>query len=292
MILIVFNFKFYYNDERGGTMKIRFLGTAAAEGWPAIFCSCPACMKAKELKGKNIRSRFSIMIDDAYKIDFPPDSFYHMIQYQLDYTKLKYLFISHPHTDHLASHEFEFRRKWFTNLRNDRNLHIYGWTKSLTKIKKGMVYSDENEPIYHSLKAFKKIETPDFDVYPLPANHMTPKDKPFIYLFVRKSDQKTFLSAHDTGYFFDEVWDFLKSFHIDVISLDCTHGGGSSLNNHLGHQEVLKVKQKLEELHIFNEGFFIVNHFSHNGKWSHEELESFFKPYHILVAYDGMEIEF
>ena len=96
-------------------MKLRFLGTAAAEGWPAIFCSCPACQKARELKGKNIRSRFSIMIDEAYKIDFPPDSFYHMVRDNLDFTKLKYLFISHPHTDHLAPYEFEFRRKWFTN---------------------------------------------------------------------------------------------------------------------------------------------------------------------------------
>ncbi len=273
-------------------MKIRFLGTAAAEGWPGIFCSCDACTRARKLKGKNIRSRFSIMIDEAYKIDFPPDSYYHMIRDGLDYTKVKHLFISHPHFDHLSCEEFDFRRKWFTNLKNDHSLNIYGWSKSIKMIKKSMAEVDENEPIFHSIRAFQKIDTPDFFVYPLPANHMQPTDKPFIYLFVRKCDGKTFLDAHDTGMFFDSVFDFLKNFHIDVISLDCTHGSLSSLNNHLGHQEVLLVKEKLEKLHIFDQGIFIVNHFSHNGKWTHEEFESFFNPHHILVAYDGMEIDF
>ena len=33
-------------------MKLQYLGTAAAEGWPALFCNCSACIKAKELGGK------------------------------------------------------------------------------------------------------------------------------------------------------------------------------------------------------------------------------------------------
>ena len=30
-------------------MKVRFLGTAAAEGWPAVFCNCENCKKAAAL---------------------------------------------------------------------------------------------------------------------------------------------------------------------------------------------------------------------------------------------------
>ena len=33
-------------------MKITFLGTAAAEGIPALWCECPICQQAKELGGK------------------------------------------------------------------------------------------------------------------------------------------------------------------------------------------------------------------------------------------------
>ena len=30
-------------------MKLRYLGTAAAEGWPAVFCRCPHCDRASTL---------------------------------------------------------------------------------------------------------------------------------------------------------------------------------------------------------------------------------------------------
>ena len=33
-------------------MKIKFLGTSGAEGFPALACSCSYCKKAKKLKNK------------------------------------------------------------------------------------------------------------------------------------------------------------------------------------------------------------------------------------------------
>ena len=273
-------------------MKIKFLGTAAAEGWPGIFCTCDTCQKARTLKGKNYRSRFSIMIDDEYKIDFPPDSYYHMIREELDFTKLRHLFISHPHSDHLASFEFDFRRIWFTNMRGDMPLTVYGWKKSIDEIKNSCEENDMNLPTYYEVKPFEKIDANEFYVYPLPANHMREYDKPYIYLFERKKDHKTFLCAHDTGDFFEDVWEFLKGFKLDIVSIDCTHGKHSVNMNHLGCQNVVDVKRKLEELNIFNNGIFIANHFSHNGGLVHHEMEEFFKKYNILVAYDGMEINY
>ena len=37
---------------------------------------------------------------------------------------------------------------------------------------------------------------------------------------------------------------------------------------------------------------FVVNHFSHNGGALHEEMEQAMAPHGILVAYDGMTVEF
>lgn len=44
-------------------MKIAYLGTGAAEGIPAIFCSCPYCSGVRLRGGKEIRSRSQILID-------------------------------------------------------------------------------------------------------------------------------------------------------------------------------------------------------------------------------------
>ena len=60
-------------------MKIKYLGTAAAEGVPALFCRCPVCEKSRSAGGRNIRSRSQAIIDDTLLIDYPPDSFMHFI---------------------------------------------------------------------------------------------------------------------------------------------------------------------------------------------------------------------
>ena len=38
-------------------MEILYLGTAAAEGWPALFCGCEICKRARAAGGKELRTR-------------------------------------------------------------------------------------------------------------------------------------------------------------------------------------------------------------------------------------------
>lgn len=44
-------------------MKFIYLGTAAAEGFPAVFCDCAFCKEARMLNGKNIRTRSQALIN-------------------------------------------------------------------------------------------------------------------------------------------------------------------------------------------------------------------------------------
>ena len=50
-------------------MKLTYLGTAAAEGWPAAFCNCDGCRAARRLGGRNIRTRSQALVDDALLLD-------------------------------------------------------------------------------------------------------------------------------------------------------------------------------------------------------------------------------
>ena len=38
-------------------MKIKYLGTAAAEAIPALFCTCDVCRKARKVGGRELRLR-------------------------------------------------------------------------------------------------------------------------------------------------------------------------------------------------------------------------------------------
>ena len=51
-------------------MRLFFLGTAAAEGYPAIFCQCANCHQARLLGGRNLRHRSALLVNDDLLIDF------------------------------------------------------------------------------------------------------------------------------------------------------------------------------------------------------------------------------
>ena len=81
-------------------MKLTFLGTAAAEGMPALWCECPTCAEAKKLGGKEIRRRCSYLLDGDTLIDFGPDAFWQSIEFNIDLTAIDRIVFTHAHSDH------------------------------------------------------------------------------------------------------------------------------------------------------------------------------------------------
>ena len=94
-------------------MKIRYLGTAAAEGWPALFCSCPICTHARTQGGKNLRTRTQAILDGELLIDFPPDTYCHALQYGLELAKVHTLLVTHSHMDHWFPTDLIHRHEHF-----------------------------------------------------------------------------------------------------------------------------------------------------------------------------------
>ena len=82
--------------------KIQYWGTAAAEGVPGIFCNCETCRLAREEKGRKIRTRSQILINDDLLVDFGPDTYMHTLRYDFDLSRLPHVLITHPHEDHVG----------------------------------------------------------------------------------------------------------------------------------------------------------------------------------------------
>jgi len=67
----------------------------------------------------------------------------------------------------------------------------------------------------------------------------------------------------------------------------------SSGHAHMNVDDCVKVKARLIEAGCSDENtIFVLNHFSHNGHISYDELVPKAKNVGFLVSYDGMEIEF
>lgn len=276
-------------------MKLTYLGTAAAEGWPAVFCNCEYCIKAKELGGKNIRTRSQSLVNEDLLIEFNSDTYHHALLNNLDLSAVKYCFITHSHIDHFEPTDLVFRSDGvYAHNFAVPSMKLFGSKDVVARYYK---YRDAvgDEPIpqieINEIRAFETVKVGDYEVTPLPANHATEEDA-FIYLI--KGD-KTLLYLHDTGKPFEEVYNYLSEnkIHADLVSYDCTYVALPSGLRHMGLDSIPEVQKRLFEIGVTDENTIsVVNHFSHNGKLLHEELQKEAKKINCLTSYDGMVIEF
>lgn len=279
-------------------MKITYYGTCAAEGFPALFCSCETCEKARKAGGRNIRSRSGTLINDDLMIDFSADTYMHVINYGLDLRKVKACLLTHAHDDHLCAFDFFYRTysyAYFVNEDEKKPLEIYTTKNSskeiLAMVEKAKGKGDENALNWNEIVPFKTYEIFDYKVTPLKADHAKDLD-PVIYII--EKDNKSILYAHDTGYFLDETWDYIESRNInfDFVSLDCTSIlKEQAYRNHMGLKACTDVKDRLLKKNATEKTVFCLHHFSHNGRLTYDELVPVAKELGFIVSYDSMEVE-
>lgn len=267
-------------------MKIQILGTAAAEGFPGIFCNCRHCKKARELGGKNIRTRSSTIIDDTIKIDFPPDTYHHVLTHNLDLSKVQHLLFTHTHMDHFNPKDLGMRTPGFAH-EFSYPLKIYGHDAAIFKCKEVLLHAEQYFS-YTLIQPFTTYQVGSARVTPLLADH-NPYET--CLLFFIEKDGKTIFHGHDTGWFPDATWDWLRNKKIDAAILDCTNGLLPERRNHLNIEAVRDIHTAFKENKMIDENSqMIATHFSHNIGLTHEDLEDIFAPDGIKVAYDGIVI--
>ena len=275
-------------------MKIKYLGTAAAEGWPGIFCNCEACRRALREGGKNLRTRSQALIDDALLVDFPPDSYLHMLHGGLKLPEIRDILITHTHQDHFYPDDLAFRCGGFAS-GTEGTLTLYGNGTLKAKFSAYVSNSGWAESLLarldcRELAEFNAVQVGSHAVTPLLASH-DKREKCFLYL-VEKGG-KTLFYGNDTGDFPEATWAFLKGRSLDLVSLDCTMGKYAEGSNHMGIPDILRVRERMMDMGCATEKtIFAATHFSHNGHLLHGELESALHPHGFLVAYDNLEISF
>ena len=282
-------------------MKFKYFGTAAAECWPGLFCSCENCKKAIKAGGRNIRSRSQALVNDDLLIDLPPDTYYHIIKDGLDLTKTRHIIITHSHDDHFYAPDLHRTYPPFAyNEKKEKisQLNIYGNEAVNIHAKDFENYQDIL--IFHEIHAFEKYNIGKYIVTPLKADHDYSQNC-LIYIIEDITDsvrsKSKILYANDTGYFPDETWDYLQKNHsgnkkFDFVSLDTTNGMIESRIGHMGVDGCGDVKKRLIGMGAAdNNAVFCYNHFSHNGGKIYDELVPIAGQAGFLVSYDGMELD-
>lgn len=274
-------------------MKLQYLGTAAAEGIPGLFCGCETCRIAREKGGRDIRSRSQAIVNDTLLIDFPCDTFLHSIRFGIDLSQIKHCLITHIHGDHLYPTEFEYLRSGFCRLPETYGgFHLYGSADAAEKMNDTVRYAGGNL-ICHVVNAFEPFHIGDLKITALQAKHGTAH--PFIYMI--EQGQKALLYGHDTDLFPEETWEYLKRAGIvfRAVSLDCTEGAHEELGyeGHMCLGRNVNCRQKMLDLGMADgDTVFVLNHFSHNGlNVNYDRFREIAEPLHFATSYDGMTVE-
>lgn len=277
-------------------MKLKYYGTAAAEGIPALFCDCGLCRYAKEHGGKDIRTRSQAMVDDQLLIDFPADTFMHTICGGLDLNRVRSCIVTHNHSDHLYAADLEMRREGFAHPGEAGPLTFYCSPKTSADVEhiiRRYQLDSQNRVLLKIIEPYQPYLIEGYTVTALEANH-DPECDPYIYLI--SDGHRGLLYAHDTGMFPPNAWTYLERVKpvLDFVSLDCT---GMNLpgwvNGHMSLDTALEAKKRLTAIPCAHENTkWCVHHFSHNGGLTHAQLEQAAGACGFLTSFDGMTIEF
>lgn len=276
-------------------MKIRYLGTAAYEGVPAPYCKCRVCRESFRTGGRALRSRTQALVDEELLLDFNADTVCHSLRYRIEWEKVGDCLITHSHSDHLYPMDLEILSDPISH--EHRSVRFYaaqdGYDKICAQIALHKMQNRVEATLVKPGDLFYTSEN-KYRVLVLRANHTAETD-PVFYAIERGG--KRLLYAHDTGVFFEETYAQLRSFgKFDLISLDCTGClgiGWDWRNGHMSLKTNLEVIQRLKDEGIADgKTIFAANHFSHNGGQTYDEMVPEMAKYGIIVAYDGLEIEF
>ena len=281
---------------RAYNMKIQFLGTAAAEGVPAVFCNCGVCRDIRRLGATEFRTRSQVIIDGVLSVDFPPDAYAHSLKFGTELSKLRYLFVTHSHMDHFYAHDFILRGYKYAELAEKR-LEIFGnkevkavFSECTAREMKNQVAPNLN---FNLIEPYREYRAGDYRVLTVPARHSLTED---CLLFYVEKEKKGYLHMCDTALPDDSVYDFLaeKGAKPRLVALDCTFGANRTEANarHMSIYDDMQVKNKMLAAGIIDaDTKIVITHFSHNCNPTRNNLNYLERHFGVAAAYDGFQTE-
>lgn len=290
---VAFTARLWYNV----CMKVRFLGTAAAEGLPAVFCNCDHCNNARRSGGKDIHTRNQLIVDDDLLIDFPPDAYAHMLTYGLDFSRVKDVLISHAHMDHCYVEDFCMRGTPYAVNPIVDVINLWCNPTVAQRFEErtaGEFKPNGRETVnVNVVHPYTEINLNRGKAIALPAIH-TAFEECLVYLIER--DGKSALILNDTGILPKEFYERAHGFigrACDMVSFDCTYGDDKhGAGRHMGFGDIKEQIELAKSVGIIGGGTrLFATHFSHNAYQGMEKMQEVASTLGMTATYDGLEVE-
>lgn len=283
-------------------MKLRFLGTSAAGGFPNPHCRCENCQAAREAGGTSIRMMGSALIDDDLLIDLGPDVSASCLRFGIDLASVRWVLQTHTHGDHLLALHATARAAnwaaknaepltWYVNPEAVAEI-LHGNAKSLHKLSMAI---DEDDPASLTLRTigvWQELAFGPYRVLTIPSNHSS---APNPMLFAIEKAGRRLLFASDTSCLPETVWPEVQArgWSFDVVIFDHNDGFTRSHSaTHMGSQAVLSEFARMSELGLVDEATRLYGtHIAHHSNSIHEVEDARAQELGYRIAHDGLIVE-
>lgn len=266
-------------------MKIRLLGTGAAEGIPAFYSNSYVSRYAREHGGRDVRTRSAALIDDGLKIDLPPDTLVQMNREKLDAHDWTALLFTHSHDDHFAPAELQYCLYPFSEM-DHMGFSIYANSKIAAAIRD--MYPAWPMEVQET-RPFQCFTHGDYHITPVLAMHA---DEESAQNLIVEREGEALLYATDTGIWRESTWEYLQGVRLDLLVIECTEGKRPiDYDGHLNIENCVSVVERLRtQGTLRSDSKVVTTHHSHNGGMIHSELVEALAPHGIEVGWDGLVV--
>lgn len=254
------------------TMKIRFLGTGAAD-WNINTYD----------KDKEYRFFTSALINSDMMIDVSPHVSLSLDAHGGDISNVKNIILTHSHADH-------YNKAMLESICQDKEIGFF--CNELCK----KVLPDNGNLKPNFIDIGQEYTVGNYKVIPVPSNHSVSDTNEITHNYIIiDSEGKTLFYGCDGGWIPNTSYHILKNYKFDMVVLDGTLGNADGDDRIFEHNNLAMVKELAHTFrkHMLNEnGKIMITHLSKYSHDAHEEICKDLEPFGIGVAYDGLEIEF
>lgn len=290
-------------------MHLTFLGTGAATSVPLAFCRCPSCQAARLLRGKNIRRRSALLVNDDLLIDLGPDVVQAMLAFGKELTAVRTLLVTHAHSDHFDPGHLVTRMADY-GCQTPEPLLVCCSETGLRRLSDALereetgarLDTEHGRALLHAdVRACAPGET--FACGPYTVTALYSRHDPAVdsRLYVVDDGKTRLLYATDTPALDEDFYAALAACGgpLDCAVLDHTYGpnlpdsgAGRPRPDHMTAHDAARAAELLRKRGLIKpDAPVFATHISHEGTPPHDELDAFARAHGYRIAWDGMEME-
>jgi adenosylcobinamide kinase/adenosylcobinamide-phosphate guanylyltransferase len=268
-------------------MRVRLLGTGAADGWPNAWCSCASCTWARSTGA--VRSSTAALVDDEVLVDCGPDTLAAASRAGVSLAGVTTLLLTHAHADHVQPLAL-LARSW---ARPTARLTVVGPPSALASVRDWIGPHDDVRLV--EAGDGDRIQVAHHEVRVHAAAHDVGADvlaRDAVLYAVTGQDGARLLHATDTGPLSEQVVADLSGAAFDLVLLEETFG---TRDDHgTGHHDLTTFPRELARLRsvgaVGERTDVVAVHLGHHNPPG-DELDRRLAPWGARTVADLTEIE-